>query len=364
MARAQPKYHHISEQLLTRLNKGEWQAGERLPGEVQIAEEYGVSYMTVRNAISELVKDAKLRRVRGRGTYAVPNENPDTRPSLGLLLTARWHSVDPFYFPCVVDGFVSRAAELGFQVHIADQTEPLIDFLTLKKLRVSAVACVLLGATDLAECDDLLDRGVLVVAINNYSGSRRIPAVSPNNRKGAYDAASYLIRLGHENFVYLQGPEGNFDAMERQKGIELALQDAAIPLTHLDVLPGGFMEDSGYAWGKKIALWELLPTAILTASDLSAIGLIRALTEQGVSVPQDVSVFGFGDFRLSSYFTPALTTVRLPLIEIGRHAADALVEQYRGVRSDETILECPLVIRESVAPPRNLKNVSEKAKKR
>ncbi len=350
MPRTQPKYHHISENLLHRLNKGEWQAGDRLPSEMQIAEEYGVSYMTVRNAISELVKDAKLRRIRGRGTYAVPLEAPDTRRSLGLLLTARWHSVDPFYFPPLVDGFVQRSSELGFQVHIADQTEPLLDFLTLKKLEVSAVACVLLGEPDLDECDGLLDRGVLVVAINNYSGSRRIPTVCPNNWRGAYDATKHLIDLGHRQFAHLQGTEGNFDAMERLRGIQSAMVDSEISLSQLELLPGGFMEDSGYSRGKEFVDRSSKATAVLAASDLSAIGFMRALSEAGMRVPDDVSVFGFGNFRLSAFITPSLSTVELPLKEIGRRAADALVEQYRGMRSDMITLECPLIIRESAGP--------------
>lgn len=352
MARSQPKYHHISEHLLARIVKGEWEPGERLPSEQQIAEEYGVSYMTVRNAVSSLVESEKLRRIRGRGTYVAEVVDHDSRPTLGLLLTAKWHSVDPFYYPSIVDGFVEKAESFGYQVSIADQTEPLLDFLNLRRRNVSAVACVVLGEADLAECDDLLDRGVSVVAINKYGGSRRIPSVSPNNREGAYLAAKHLMALGHKSFAFLDGPEGNFDSIERLKGIERAFKEHDLPARNLRVLEGGFMEESGYERGIHLAASGDLPTAVMAVSDLAAIGLMRAFAEQGVRIPQDVSLFGFGDFRLSAYLTPSLSTVRLPLREIGAHAALALVEQCRGVRTDAMSLPCPIIVRESVGSPR------------
>lgn len=352
MARSQPKYHHISEHLLARIVKGEWEPGERLPSEQQIAEEYGVSYMTVRNAVSSLVESAKLRRIRGRGTYVAELIDHDRRPTLGLLLTAKWHSVDPFYFPAIVDGFVEKAESYGFQVSIADQTEPLLDFLNLRRRNVSAVACVVLGESDLVECDDLLDRGVSVVAINKYGGSRRVPSVSPNNREGAYLAAKHLLALGHRSFAFLHGPDGNFDAIERHKGVEAALKEHGIPSRHLRVLEGGFMEESGYERGLHLAASADLPTAVIAVSDLAAVGLMRAFAEKGIRIPDDVSLFGFGDFRLSAYLHPSLSTVRLPLKEIGSHAALALVEQCRGVRTDAVSLPCPIIVRESVAPPR------------
>ena len=77
---------------------------------------------------------------------------------------------------------------------------------------------------------------------------------------------------------------------------------------------------------------------------------MKRLREGGISIPKDVSVIGFGDFRLAGYVHPALTTVKLPLDEIGRKAADALIAQYKGGRAETLKLDCPIIWRETVGP--------------
>jgi len=352
MRRLQAKYRELSELLIRRIEQGEWKPGDQLPSEMSLAEEYGVSYMTLRSAVRELVQQGRLRRIKGSGTYVSLPDNPDKRPVLGLLLTEGWHSLDPFYFPPIVTGFATRAAELGYQVHLADRTEPMLDFLKFQELHVNAVACILLGEPDLSEANQLLDRGVKVLAINRYNGSRRIVSVNPDNRYGAYSAAKHLLKLGHRRFAFLAGPTDNFDAVERQRGVEQALREAKLAQTTLEVLEGEFLEDSGYERAHELIRKKHLPTAVLCASDLAAIGLMRAFFEEGVAVPNDVSVVGFGDFRLAGYTTPALTTVRLPLVDLGACAAEALSNLYRGIRTESRKLDCPLIFRESVCRPR------------
>ncbi|MBI5707368.1 MAG: GntR family transcriptional regulator [Armatimonadetes bacterium] len=353
MARAQPKYLRLHEQLAARIDRGEWLPGDRLPSEPLIAEEYGVAYMTVRSAISQLVRTGQLRRIRGRGTYVVEPEQPDVRPAIGLLLAANWHSLDPFYFPPLVSGFVEKAEQLGYQVHLADRSEPLLEIFRFRELHVSAVACVLVDEEDLDDAHELWDKGVLVVAINHYGGSRRVPSVTADNQGAAYLAARQLVQLGHRSFAYLAGPPWNLDAKERGKGVRRALRDSGIPSDSLLVMEGGFYEESGYARGKELLSKDELPTAVMSVSDLAAIGFLRAAHELGVRVPEDISVFGFGDFRLSGFVRPALTTVRLPISEIGRRAAESLIDQVRGMRPDPITLECSMVLRESIAPPRS-----------
>lgn len=349
MPRSQPIYQKLVELLEERIRSGEWKEGGRLPSEPQLAAELGVAYMTLRKSISALVDSGRLTRIRGRGTFITAKTEPDRRPGLGLLLIHEWHSLDPFYFPSLVAGFARRAEQLGYQVHLADRSEPLVEYLELQRHQVRAVACVVLEHSDLEDADALLDQGVLVVAINQYGGSRRIPSVSPDNRGGAMKAARSLIDLGHKHFAFLAGPKWNLDAMERRRGVVSALKEAGLE-KNLTILEGGFLEDSGYQRGKELASKGDVPTGVLAVSDLAAIGLMKALQEEGIAIPDDVSVFGFGDFRLSGYVYPALTTVRLPLEEIGQEAAQALTALCRGIRLDPIRLDCPIIWRESVGP--------------
>ncbi len=346
------KHAEVVADLQERLASGAYRVGEQLPSEPFLAQEYGVAYMTIRRAITTLVEQGHLYRVRGRGTYVAEPPSLDQAPSIGLLLLRNWHSIDPFYFPPIVTGFVEYAQAQGYQVHLADRSEPLLELLRLQELHVRAVACVILEHDDLKDADDLLDRGVMVVAINNYGGLRRVTSVSPNNRKGSYDATKILLELGHRDFVFLAGPKLNLDAIERRKGFEMALKQAGIRLKPGSILETGFLEEGGYEQGKELLKGKILPTAIVAVSDLAAVGMMKALREGGLKVPDDVSVFGFGDFRLAAYMSPALTTVQLPLEEIGRQSADALITQHRGGRVETLKLACPIVWRESVAAPR------------
>ena len=346
------KHAQVVLDLQARLSNGTYTTGQQLPSEPLLAQEYGVAYMTIRRAITTLVEQGQLYRVRGRGTFVAEPPSTDQLPSIGLLLLRNWHSIDPFYFPPMVSGFVDFAQEKGYQVHLADRSEPLLELLQFHELHVRAVACVILEHDDLKDADDLLDRGVMVVAINNYGGLRRVTSVSPNNRKGAYDATKALIDLGHRDFLFLSGPKLNLDASERRKGFDLAIKEAGTEIRSVSVVETGFLEEVGYAQAKELLKRGMLPTAVVAVSDLPAIGMMKGLQEAGVRIPEDISIFGFGDFRLAAYMNPSLTTVRMDLDAIGRGAAEALIAQYRGGRVDKIVIECPLVWRESVAAPR------------
>lgn len=348
--RGMAKHQAITDDLEAKIRSGELAAGSCLKSEPQLAVDYGVAYMTIRRALTTLVEKGVLYRVRGRGTFVADTALEDRRPSLGLLLLRNWHSIDPFYFPPIVSGFVERAEEQGYQVHLADRSQPLLEILRFHELHVRAVACVLLDLEDLEDADELLDQGVVVVAINHYGGIRRVTSVSPDNRKGSYNATKALIDLGHRDLVFLSGPKINFDAAERRRGYEAAIKEAGDQVRGA-VFEAGFSEENGYEAGEKLLKKGKLPTGFVVASDLPAIGLMKRLREAGYTIPRDLSVIGFGDFRLSAYVHPALTTVKLPLDEIGRRAADALIAQYKGGRAETLKLDCPIIWRETVAPP-------------
>jgi len=350
--RSQPKYLALYDLLVQRIRSGEWEPGCQLPSEPQLAEEYGMAYMTVRQSIHALVNEGLLYRVHGRGTF-VATHAQDVRPSLGMLLLPNWYSVDPFYFPPLVTGFVERANELGFNVHLAERSKPLVELLKLKELRVPAVAAVIHDKSDLLDAEALLNQGVLVVAINRYGGSRRIPAVCPDNRGGAYQATLKVIELGHRHIIHLAGPKWNYDAIERRKGVELAYRASGLPKDGLKIMEVGFAEEQGLVAAKRILAMLKPPTAVMSCNDPVAMALVRGLKRGGLRVPEDISVCGFGDMRLSDLFDPALTTVRLPTDELGRRSAEALVALYRGVRHEPVNLPCPLVWRETVAVPRH-----------
>lgn len=349
-----PKYFLIYEHLKERIASGEWQPGDRLPNEWELARQYGVAYMTVRHAMGKLVAEGYVHRTKGRGTF-VSEARQNAQSVLGMVLPGGWHSIDPFYFPPLVCGFIDYAAEHGFKVLTTSRAEPTVEYQHLRDLKVRAVACILIEEQDVFEVEALANYGLTVVAINHYRGRRRIHWVAPDNFGGMREATRYLLRLGHRHILFFAGPENNIDAQERLRGFRAAFRELGIPLSHRAIVPGEFNESSGYRRMQAVLHRRTLPTAIVAASDLAAIGAMRALLEAGVTVPEEVSIMGFGNFQLAGYVHPALTTVHMPLVNLGAETAATLISLLKGQPAGEEygkVLSCNLVLRETVAPPR------------
>jgi len=168
---------------------------------------------------------------------------------------------------------------------------------------------------------------------------------------GARAATEHLLAAGHRTVWHISGPSDWFDAAGRMRGWEAALTDAGAEIPPL--LTGDWSAASGYRNGQLLAR---LPdvTAVFTANDHIALGLLRALSEHGRRVPHDVSIVGFDDVPEAAYFTPPLTTVRPDFEAVAAAGLELLMEQIEsgpaGLGARRTIAPA-LVKRDSVAPP-------------
>ncbi|NGY64149.1 LacI family transcriptional regulator [Lentzea sp. NEAU-D13] len=196
-----------------------------------------------------------------------------------------------------------------------------------------------------------IDVPVLVLgAPPSFSGPRVI-----NTSVHAYDmariATEHLLDLGHATVHHVAGPQRWFASKDRLDGWRAALQarNAAEP----PVFEGDWSPDSGHAAGRQLARTPGV-TAIFAANDDMAIGVIRALTESGLRVPEDVSVVGFDDVPVAAYVTPPLTTVRQPFDAVAREGLALLVhaiEKPAEVVPAAVGQPVDLVVRASTAPP-------------
>jgi LacI family transcriptional regulator len=193
--------------------------------------------------------------------------------------------------------------------------------------------------------------GFPIVCLDRDVDSADVPLVQVDNRMGARLATEYLLSLGHTRIGHVAGVQELRISEERVAGYRQALTAAGIEPDPTLVAPGSFTEEGGH--DAALALIERRVTAIFAANDLSALGVINALTESGRRVPDDISVVGFDDARLSAYTSPPLTTVHQPAREIGERATRLLLELIGGHRAGTLVqlLEPQLVIRASTAPP-------------
>jgi len=198
----------------------------------------------------------------------------------------------------------------------------------------------------------LRDRGVPFVLVGGYSPRVRAPFVSPDDRAAMRLAVTHLTSLGHERIGLALGPERFVPVQRKIEGFLPALQE------RLGVPPeraGEFVQHSLYTLeGGQAAAAALLDrgcTAVVCASDLMALGAVRAARQRGLEVPADVSVVGFDDSPLIAFTDPPLTTIRQPVSAMGQAAVRALLEEVGGTPAphSEFVFLPELVVRGSTA---------------
>jgi LacI family transcriptional regulator len=202
---------------------------------------------------------------------------------------------------------------------------------------------------------DLAAAGTPLVLVNRSLEDGSVPAVTVDDRRGIGLAVEHVVGLGHQQIGHVSGPQNLSTGHRRHQGFLDAMRAAGLkaPKKHVR-FTSYFTEDEGaQACGELLdAAPEL--TAIVAANDLVAIGCYDALEERGLRCPQDISIAGFNDMPFVEKLRPALTTVRVPQREIGKVAADLLLEQLgeRQEKPTEILLEPTLIVRDSTAPPR------------
>ena len=231
----------------------------------------------------------------------------------------------------------------------ASSERSAVQFLKQRRSDALIIQAEALSDAELIEFADTA--GVPVVIFG-----RRIPELDPvcvdlDNEAGGRIATQYLIEQGHRTIGHLAGPLGFPDARYRLQGYRDALEQAGIGFDERLVVEGDFREGGGRAAAERLFERVADLDALFVSNDQMAAGAMRAARDLGLRIPDDLSLVGFDDVLLAQYLSPALTTVRQPLFEMGRAAAEiaiALLEQRKvEVR---TRFDPELVVRDSVAP--------------
>lgn len=173
-----------------------------------------------------------------------------------------------------------------------------------------------------------------------------IPAVNFNRAEATYKATRHLIELGHKRITYA-GQEDN-----RVQGYRQACMEADLPVTLFHPSPRANMEAS-YQMAEKLLAHTPLPTAITAGCDEVAIGLIKSFAHHGIQVPKDISIASIDNIPVAEYLTPALTTVEVPQVDLGRMAVQMLINKARqpDLPVASMLLPVKLIVRESSGKP-------------
>jgi LacI family transcriptional regulator len=191
--------------------------------------------------------------------------------------------------------------------------------------------------------------------VDHRGGDEKAPAVAAANWQGAYKATEYLIELGHRRIGFITGAMDQICAQDRSAGYEAALADHGITFDPELVFEGDFFRPLGYAGARALLELSHPPTAIFASNDVSAFGVMEAVREHGLRIPDDVSIVGFDDIPQAAHVHPPLTTVRQPLEEMGRAATRMLLEHIQDPLHPPERVQLPteLVLRQSCCPNRS-----------
>jgi DNA-binding LacI/PurR family transcriptional regulator len=201
---------------------------------------------------------------------------------------------------------------------------------------------------------------VPVVTVSGHNQVEGVTNIVLDHVRAAEVALKHLSQLGHRNIAFIKGQEFSSDTQVRWANIEKTARRLGLPISRAltSQLEGDSPSpDLGYEATRTLLASHKPFTALFAFNDISAIGAIRALREARLRVPEDVSVIGFDDIEGAAYQNPALTTVRQPLWEMGRTAAETLLRRIRRSSPDshggELMVEPRLIIRETTAPVAN-----------
>lgn len=179
--------------------------------------------------------------------------------------------------------------------------------------------------------------------------------VVTNDSLGAAEAARHLAELGHTRVAFISGPDSFRSSHERGRGFAEGLAEHGLTLDAAYVRRGAYTFESGVEAAADLLAAPNPPTAIFAGNDEMAIGVMKAARDAGLDVPFDLSIVGFDDLPMASRVWPNLTTVRLPVRDMGRMAAEKLTARSRGLDPatlDQAEIIPSLVVRDSAAPPR------------
>ncbi|GKX29264.1 LacI family transcriptional regulator [Vallitalea longa] len=261
---------------------------------------------------------------------------------------------NPFY-PKMTKGIEDVAHEHGYNIILCDgnnskeKEAAYLDF--LNEHYVCGIIYNNFHTISNTILNKIMKSSLPLVFIDSKPETKRCKCVYLDNRKAMYELVEYLILNGHRKIAFITGPLDSYSTNERYKGYINALSDYDMPIDSDLIVQGDYIIKDGYnAVGKLFSQTKDF-TVIACCNDLMAIGAMEKLEDMGIDVPEDISVVGFDDIDIASLVRPKLTTVAQPIHEMGREAANMIINIIEGRSNkiqDNIIFKPNLVIRDSV----------------
>lgn len=344
----EPKYETVKQALLNQIQAGELHPGDRLPNEEDLTKRFQVSGITIRKAMTELANEGVITRIKRKGSFVngVPSAENSSR-LIAFILSAE-DNYDVSYMK-IIKGAQQMAADFNYSLIVEWSSENLaVEQASIQKMLDQKVDGVLIYPFDPHQSMDnyrlIEQNNIPYLLVDRYNVDRPCYFSGCNNYDGAILATRELIRLKHTRIKFASYHFFLHSEQERFAGYCAAMRQAGLPVTDDNLLTRVDYD----ALAGSILKREV--TALFCCNDKLAIETIGQLTARGIKIPQDVSIMGFDDWDHSSSLSIGLSTVRQAFEEIGRNAANLLINVIQGKThggNTKILSGVSLVIRES-----------------
>lgn len=340
-----------------------------------IAEKVGVHTSTVSRVLNSPNDCRVSRDVVLKVTKAAEELGYHLNPFARSLKTNRSFTIgvlipdltDPL-FPPIIRGIEDTLGAAGYTAILANSDNDLeLERKTFEAMRARKVDGFIMATAHRSDkvVESCLESGIPLVLINREVDNLSIPSVTNDNEAGMRLAVDHLHACGHRRIGHLGGPQTMSTGYNRLQGFQAAMRAHGLEPREGDVAcADAFTEASGLEACRSLLDPARGLTAIVTSSDMLALGCYDALGEMGIACPGEVSVTGFNDIRFASKFSPPMTTVRIQHAQMGMEAAWLLLRMIKGdpVAGVSLVLRPTLVVRESSSAPGQRRNATSTTK--
>jgi DNA-binding LacI/PurR family transcriptional regulator len=318
----------------------------------------GVSHQTVSRVINNSKRVLPETRERVQAAIEELGYRPnEVARSMALGRTCMLACIAPnlrdYTFACLIEGAEAKAREQGYFLlsSSAKDEEVFVDIIE-QLVDSQRVAALMVINPYIDGRYTQLPQNFPCVFIGSKAKDEGIPSITLNDELTAFDATQHLIELGHRRIAMVTGPIVEDVAQDRCAGFDRALSEAGLEPDPSLVIEGDWSGSSGMDAIMYLAEEGQVPTAVFAQNDRMAIGVIQGARQMGINVPSQLSVIGVDDIPLASYFDPPLTTMHQDIVEIGRQAAELLIDhmEHPDASPKYFCAKANLIVRSSTHP--------------
>jgi LacI family transcriptional regulator len=326
----------------------------------EVAKRAGVSLGTVSNVLNrpEIVAEETRERVKQAieeigfvRNGSARQLRAGTSRHIGLVVL---DVANPF-FTEVARGVEDLANQAGYAVILCnsdDSLEKETHYLRVLEEQRARGVLITPVQSDAGYLQRLRQRGISVVLLDRPSRIKDLCSVAVDDVRGGEMAAAHLLEQGHERIAFVHGPLSIRQCADRKRGVHRAIKAAGLDPEHalVDITTAAQSAREGELTVEQLLNARVKPTAVFCANDLLALGVMRGLIKRGVSIPRDMAMVGYDDVEFASVLSTPLTSVRQPKYELGRMAAELLLDEALHPADHEhkhIVYQPELIVRES-----------------